>query len=38
VTNRELRRIVLAAWPRLETLIGAGEALIEVRRRGEEAG
>jgi predicted nuclease of predicted toxin-antitoxin system len=34
VTNRELRRIVLAAWPRVETLIGAGEPLVEVRRRG----
>lgn len=36
VTNRELRRIVLEAWPRVEAFIGAGEALVEVRRRREE--
>ena len=33
VTNRELRGIVLAAWPRVATLLAAGEALVEIRRR-----
>jgi predicted nuclease of predicted toxin-antitoxin system len=35
VTNRELRRIVLDAWPRALDLLAAGEALIEIRRRPE---
>jgi predicted nuclease of predicted toxin-antitoxin system len=35
VTNRELRRIVLEAWPRALELLAAGEALIEIRRRPE---
>lgn len=38
VTNRELRRIVLDAWPRARDLLMAGEALIEIRRRPELAG
>jgi predicted nuclease of predicted toxin-antitoxin system len=33
VTNRELRRIVLEAWPRALDLLAAGEALVEIRRR-----
>jgi hypothetical protein len=37
VTNRELRRIVLDAWPRALNLLVAGEALIEIRRRTEPA-
>jgi predicted nuclease of predicted toxin-antitoxin system len=35
VTNRELRRIVLEAWPRALNLLVAGEALIEIRRRAD---
>jgi predicted nuclease of predicted toxin-antitoxin system len=35
VTNRELRRIVLDAWPRALNLLAAGEALVEIRRRAE---
>lgn len=38
VTNRELRRIVLEAWQRAVTLLIAGEALVEIRRRPETAG
>jgi predicted nuclease of predicted toxin-antitoxin system len=37
VTNRELRRIVLEAWPRALDLLTAGEALVEIRRRSEPA-
>jgi predicted nuclease of predicted toxin-antitoxin system len=37
VTNRELRRIVLEAWPRVAALVAAGEPLIEVRRRSDDA-
>ena len=33
VRNRELRRIVLSAWPRAAALLGAGEALVEVGNR-----
>lgn len=36
VPNRELRRIVLEAWPRAFDLLSAGEVLIEIRRRPEE--
>ena len=32
VTNRELRRIVLEAWPRALDLFAAGESLVEIRR------
>jgi predicted nuclease of predicted toxin-antitoxin system len=32
ITNRELRRIVLAAWPKAAALIHAGESLVEIRR------
>lgn len=35
VRNRELRSIVLAAWPRARAHLAAGEALIEIRRRTE---
>jgi predicted nuclease of predicted toxin-antitoxin system len=35
VTNRELRRIVLDAWPRASNLLAAGEGLIEIRRRAD---
>ena len=31
VTNRELRRIVVTAWPRIRSLLSASEPLIEVR-------
>jgi predicted nuclease of predicted toxin-antitoxin system len=37
VTNRELRRIVLDAWPQALNLLAAGEALIELRRRADPA-
>lgn len=33
VTNQELRRIVLEAWPRTAELLAEGEPLVEVRRR-----
>jgi predicted nuclease of predicted toxin-antitoxin system len=33
VTNAELRRIVLQAWPRAASLLAAGEPLVEIRRR-----
>lgn len=33
VTNPELRRILLDAWPRAAALLAAGEPLIEIRRR-----
>jgi predicted nuclease of predicted toxin-antitoxin system len=36
VSNRELRRIVLEAWPDAAALLAAGEALVEVRRRRDE--
>jgi predicted nuclease of predicted toxin-antitoxin system len=32
-TNRELRRIILAAWPRAADLLAGGEPLVEIRRR-----
>jgi predicted nuclease of predicted toxin-antitoxin system len=35
VTNSELRRIISDAWSRAETLLRAGESLIEIRRRSE---
>jgi predicted nuclease of predicted toxin-antitoxin system len=35
VTNRELRRIVLDAWPQALSLLSAGEVLVEIRRRPE---
>jgi len=31
-TNKELRRIVLAAWPRAISMLTAGEPLVEIRR------
>jgi predicted nuclease of predicted toxin-antitoxin system len=37
VTNPELRRIVLDAWPRADALLAEGEALVEIRRRPETA-
>lgn len=37
VTNRELRRIVLEAWPRTARLLAVGEALVEIRRRDDRA-
>jgi predicted nuclease of predicted toxin-antitoxin system len=37
VTNQELRRIMLDAWPRAFGLLTAGEALVEIRRRPETA-
>lgn len=33
VRNAELRRIVLAAWPRVAELLAAGEPLVEISRR-----
>lgn len=35
VTNRDLRRIVLDAWPQVLALIRAGEPLVEIRSRGQ---
>ena len=36
VSNRELRRIIVAAWPRATALLAAGEVLVEIRsRRGD---
>jgi predicted nuclease of predicted toxin-antitoxin system len=37
VSNQELRRIVLDAWPRALALLTTGEALVEIRRRSEPA-
>lgn len=37
VRNEELRRIVVEAWPRTQALLAAGEPLVEIRRRREEA-
>jgi len=34
-SNRDLRRIVLAAWPGAAALLGGGEPLVEIRRRVE---
>lgn len=34
VSNRDLRRILLDAWPRVVTLLAAGESLVEIRPRG----
>ena len=33
VRNAELRRIVLEAWPRVATLLAAGEPLVEISQR-----
>jgi predicted nuclease of predicted toxin-antitoxin system len=33
VTNSELRRILLDAWPRVAALLASGEPLVELRRR-----
>ena len=30
--NKELRELVLSAWPRVEALLRAGEPLVEIRR------
>jgi predicted nuclease of predicted toxin-antitoxin system len=32
IRNRELRRVVLDAWPRVAELLVANEALVEIRR------
>jgi predicted nuclease of predicted toxin-antitoxin system len=34
VTNPELHRILLEAWPRIAALLASGEPLVELRRRG----
>jgi len=34
-SNRDLRRIVLAAWPDAAALLSGGEPLVEIRRRTE---
>jgi len=34
-SNRDLRRIVLAAWPGAVRLLAGGEPLVEIRRRAE---
>lgn len=33
IRNAELRELVLAAWPRVEELLRAGEPLVEISRR-----
>jgi len=35
VSNPELRRILLTVWPRVTSLLAAGEPLVEVRRHTE---
>lgn len=35
VKNRDLRRILLSAWPRAVALLAAGEPLVEIRERHE---
>ena len=32
IRNKELRELVLSAWPRVEALLRAGEPLVEFRR------
>ena len=32
IGNRDLRELVLSAWPRVEALLRAGEPLVEIRR------
>ena len=32
IRNKELRELVLAAWPRVEALLRAGESLVEIQR------
>ena len=34
-SNRDLRRIVLSAWPGAAALLAGGEPLVEIRRRAE---